>query len=457
MHVSRFVRYAVALGLLFPLMAFAAPLFPDVGDSHPFTTEIEALAADGIIKGNPDGRYDPERSVNRAEFLKLLYAAVGKTPRATIGCFKDVERGSWYEAIVCDAASVENEFVQGYSDGKFRPGSPVNRAEALKMLFTVFKFDAPAVVRFEGDVSLLADVSAASWYGKYLAAAYGKGILPVTGFTGTRFFPEMELSRGEAAAYIYGALYPKSPTSGDSSSSSASSVSSTASSRSSASSASFVEEDTVKNVAFPFSDAGTFVEKKSISYVFDFKKTSMLSATVTTSGFYPSDVTCRLYLMSKDGFSSEYYLGVQTTNTCSLKSSLRPGTYQLQIQPAVANVPFQIDTKTAVSDGNDGFADALGLTKNLPKTAVLDAGDLYDWYTFSLTGKNMSAITATVELTSSDTLTCIIYTPPMVDQFGFSGPECGKPYDFEPGVVYTLGIGRKGNLSTKMTYTVRLK
>lgn len=188
--------------------------------------------------------------------------------------------------------------------------------------------------------------------------------------------------------------------------------------------------------------------------MFELKGTkTQVSVTVQTTGYYPSDVSCRLYLLGTTGFSDEYYLGVQNESTCSLVVNARPGKYQLQLQPTVADVPYTVTAKSAATDGNDGFMEALNVTDMVPRTATLDTGDLYDWYTFTMNKKT----TATVDVTAQDALACIIYTPADVDQYGFTGPECGKPYEFVPGVKYTVGVGRSNGLSLikKITYTLK--
>lgn len=436
---------------MFPLVVSAAGLFPDVGDNHPFKAEIELLARASVVKGNPDGKFYPDKSVNRAEFLKMLYTATGRTPNAvSSSCFSDVERGSWYESYVCDAASKQNAFVQGYSDGKFRPASPVSRTEALKMVITVFGFSAPDITSNDQDIIKFVDVSVTAWYSKYIRAAYRIGILPIMSQGGAHFYPEQELLRGEAAAYISNAMNPASE---KSSSSSLSSVSSSTTSAMSSSSSSGPVPVTM-NVSFPFTDSTRFSGKMSTSYLFELKGTkTQVSVSVQTTGYYPSDVTCRLYLMGESGFSDEYYLGVQNESSCSIVVNARPGKYQLQLQPTVADVPYTVSAAIGQTDGNDGFIDALNIGDMTPRTAVLETGDLYDWYTFTMTKK----LTATVDVTAVEKLTCIIYTPSDVDQFGFSGPECGKPYEFVPGVKYTVGIGRGTGVSAikKITYTLK--
>lgn len=444
MRTPRSAVLALA-GLLLPMVVLAAGMFPDVGDDHVFKAEIESLARAGVVKGNPDGKYYPDKNIDRASFLTLLYRAVGRTPKAIyVGCFADVERGSWYEAVVCDAASRENGFVQGYGDNKFRPGNPVSRTEALKMTLMVFGLSVPDISEADKNLIKFVDISVSAWYSKHIVAAYFNSILPIATHVGVRFYPEKELLRGEAAAYIYNALKALENQKQQASSSARSMSSRAASSASSA-------QDDVLHVVFPFSDSGKFTGKKSISYTFELKQSTVVAIDVLTIGAIPSDVSCRLYLLGSDGFSSEYYLGVQTTNSCDLNVAVRPGTYQLQIQPTVADIGYSVDAKAGVTDGNDGFKDALTLTRDNAKTAVLDSGDLYDWYTFSVT----SETAVIVDVTPSLDLTCIIYTPPTVDQFGFTGPQCGTPYSFVPGETYTVGVGRKADLSKKITYTIR--
>lgn len=440
----------LATTLFVPLVASAAGMFPDVGDNHSFKAEIESLARAGVVKGNPDGNFYPDRNVNRAEFLKLLYTASKRQPKAIYaGCFTDVERGSWYEPYVCDAAAKENGFVQGYSDGKFRPGSPVSRTEALKMTFTVFGLPLPDISVDDKNVIKFVDISVSAWYSKYISAAYKFAILPIAGQAGARFYPDKELLRGEAAAYIFNA---QRVSENGVFSSSSSSESSTGTARSSSSSKS-AEADVMKYVAFPFNDSGQFIRRKTVTYSFELKDPrTVVNIKVGSTGFYQSDITCRLYLMGPDGFSAEYYLGVQSQNMCTINVAVRPGKYQLQLQPSVPDAAYTVDAKIGTSDGNDGFVDALPLTADNPRTATLDSGDLTDWYTFTIGTQKQ----ATIDVTSGDMVTCVIYTPLDVDQFGFTGPQCSVPYNYVEGQTYTVGISRANtDVNKKITYTVR--
>lgn len=430
--------------LLVPLLTLAAGLFPDIEDNHPFKAHIESLARAGIVKGNNDGNYYPDRDVNRAEYLTLLYRATGRTPKPIYaGCFPDVEAGSWYELTVCDSASRENGFVQGYASGLFGPGNPVTRTEALKMTFTVFGLIAPDISPLDQTIIKFADISVAAWYSKYVSAAYKNGLLPIQGIGGARFLPDKPLTRGEAAAIIFNAqaalaLQKAQPvTSGQSSSKPA-------------------DPAILKHVKFPFSDTDQFQKRKPVSYTFDLTEQTVVHITVRTNGNTDSDVSCRLYLFNEEGFSDEYYLGVQELNRCTMTVTARPGSYQLQIQPTTPEVPYFVEGKVGMSDGNDGFIEAVRIDASTSASVqgTLELSDLFDWYTFEVQTPRFG----TLYLISGEKLECTIYAAGNVDLFGFTGPECGLEYLFQAG-TYVVGVGRRGASDTgkEVRYTVRWK
>ena len=47
--------------------------------------------------------------------------------------FNDTDNGAWYSPTL--ATAVSKEIVKGYDNGTFKPGQTVNKAEYLKMLF----------------------------------------------------------------------------------------------------------------------------------------------------------------------------------------------------------------------------------------------------------------------------------------------------------------------------------
>ncbi len=126
---------------------------------------IRVLTNLGAINGNPDGTFAPDRSVNRAEFLKIVFrsnAKVAATDSDADACFPDVKVTDWFSSYVCLAK--KRGTVGGYPDGLFRPANPVNYAEALKILDGLY--DLP-----------LSAIPDNPWYARFVNAAAGKKLL----------------------------------------------------------------------------------------------------------------------------------------------------------------------------------------------------------------------------------------------------------------------------------------
>ncbi len=439
---------------LFLTVAHAA-VFPDVPDDHVYREPIERLVGLKVINGNPDGRFNPGRSVNRAEMLTMLYRALGTTPDASArSCFSDVPSGSWYEAVVCDAAA--HRMVEGYNDGKFRPEKEVNRVEALKMIMNMFHIPVAELSEANRSIVKFVDVSLSAWYTKYLYAGFTNGILPIAGQVGPRFYPDAPLLRGEAAAYIYNALPILQPqqTAGpeQTSSEAPSNGASQASATSAAMSPKYVAPVPIINqVDFPFSDKSTFSGKRPVSYRFTLKATTTANISAWI-GDKAGMVSCRLFKMTDQGLSAEYYLGSQLKETCRMRVVLTAGSYQLDLQPTVSDSVFSLVTKPSKSDGNDGFSEAKILTKGTPRSAIMDVDDYADWYKFTV-GAEMEM---KLQLSSDRPMDVFIYPMEDVDLYGFSGPLINQTYLYPAGTYY-VGVRRGDPQLGKQTYSIQLK
>ncbi|MHB8918613.1 MAG: S-layer homology domain-containing protein [Desulfocucumaceae bacterium] len=111
--------------LCFISTAYAA--LPDVS-GHWAQMEIEKWAGKGLAKGYPDGTFRPDGNVTRAEFVTLMNRAFGKRQSDAKYSFADVSAADWYYADVCTAARLG--YVRGYEDNTFKPANPISRTEA---------------------------------------------------------------------------------------------------------------------------------------------------------------------------------------------------------------------------------------------------------------------------------------------------------------------------------------
>ena len=172
--------------------------FPDITLGSILEQHISTLIEAGILSGYPDGTFKPERTINRAEALKIIFSAQGISADDPYeSSFPDVSREDWFSPYVGIARS--HGIVAGYPDGNFRPGQIVNRAEFLKMVIS----SMPVIVKTPEGMKLwledFSDIDQRQWYAPYLASAVQLDLLPGMG----KFRPIDGMKRGEAAEIIY--------------------------------------------------------------------------------------------------------------------------------------------------------------------------------------------------------------------------------------------------------------
>ncbi len=106
--------------------------FPDVQEGKYGYTAIVTLGGYAIVSGYEDGTFRPGQTVNRAEFSKMLLGGLfSKEVNEDSNCFEDVQ-AQWFARYVCAARRMG--WVRGYGDGLFRPERTITKAEALKIV-----------------------------------------------------------------------------------------------------------------------------------------------------------------------------------------------------------------------------------------------------------------------------------------------------------------------------------
>lgn len=101
--------------------------FPDVDPEGVHAGAINALAAAEIVQGRPDGTFDLDAGVTRAQLSSMLSLAAGLELIVSPGPFPDTA-GSVHEPAINALAAAG--VIQGFGDGTFRPNVVVNRAQA---------------------------------------------------------------------------------------------------------------------------------------------------------------------------------------------------------------------------------------------------------------------------------------------------------------------------------------
>lgn len=136
--------------------------FPDVRANAEYADAVSWAKGKGIIGGYEDGTFRPDKPVNRAEYLKIVFGAT-ELPMSLEGAlgFDDVNEQAWYAPFVRSAKKAG--IIKGYLDGTFRPEQTVSFAEGLKMGYLTFSIPIPE--------------TNGAWYEGYLRDAIAHGVL----------------------------------------------------------------------------------------------------------------------------------------------------------------------------------------------------------------------------------------------------------------------------------------
>lgn len=212
-HSLRVLCFTLATLTIFSITTAYAEqkTFPDVTDETQYKSSIEWMQKNEIINGYPDGTFAPDKCVNRAEFLKMLFKILQVDVNgATAELFTDTPAEEWYAPYV--RAAREHNTIQGYKDGRFRPNQCVTRAEAIKM--AVFEYNNNKIPQKPNNPMLTSakDVTENKWYYKHITYALQANLAGLSHTTIVDqdgdpnviiFYPEKEMSRKEIAEMLY--------------------------------------------------------------------------------------------------------------------------------------------------------------------------------------------------------------------------------------------------------------
>ncbi len=176
--------------------------FTDI-QGHPAEPYIVDLYCMGLLNGYTDGTFRPDKTISRAELLKLAMMSSGIEPHED-AYVKDkyfVDLVDWHIPWV--NTGFELGIVEGYEGGDgftyyYAPDNPVNRAEGIKLMLATFGI-------YPGDINESSFIDVHGWMIPWVEVAYGLGIVDIP--SSERFYPADSLTRGYAAIYLHRLIY----------------------------------------------------------------------------------------------------------------------------------------------------------------------------------------------------------------------------------------------------------
>lgn len=142
--------------------------FTDVAPGSWYYDAVMYLAEMGTIDGYPNGSFDPEGQITRAEFTTMIVRFAGIPANVGEASFPDI-MGHWAQDEI--AAAQAAGLVSGYPNGNFGPDDDMTRAQAVTILNRMLGRSTDEGL-FDGLEMPFSDVSAAHWaYWHIMAAA----------------------------------------------------------------------------------------------------------------------------------------------------------------------------------------------------------------------------------------------------------------------------------------------
>lgn len=176
--------------------------FTDVAKDYWAFGAIAALTGSQIIEGFPDGSFQPDKPVTRAELAALLQKAFQIEKSTVPAQYQDTPADYWgTEAI---ATVSQAGFVKGYPGGVYRPDQAVSRTEILVALTSGLNLQSPpqpdTFLKTYQDWQQIP-----KWaFGQVAAAKQAGLVADPPGITSLN--PNQAATRAETAAMIYQAL-----------------------------------------------------------------------------------------------------------------------------------------------------------------------------------------------------------------------------------------------------------
>lgn len=143
MKLKQILATAIVLALVIPQAGFADSKLSDIaGNAN--EKAIKELEAQNILQGTPEGKFNPNKELSRAEaavmFVKAFYEKDEKKIAAEVEkekSFSDVKSDHWANAYLKYAKM--KGIMSGYPDGTAKPDKPVTKEEMLALALSAKK------------------------------------------------------------------------------------------------------------------------------------------------------------------------------------------------------------------------------------------------------------------------------------------------------------------------------
>lgn len=173
--------------------------FTDLDQASWAAVAINYLADKGIVAGRTSTTFDPNATVTRAEFAKMVAGAFEIPMVAASAGFADVPADAWYAPYVstCFAAKI----ITGYDSTTFGPNDLISRQDMAVMVMRAANLKGITVEAIAAKVDF-ADADKIGAYAVDAVTTLQMGGI-INGMTADTFAPAENATRAQAAKILY--------------------------------------------------------------------------------------------------------------------------------------------------------------------------------------------------------------------------------------------------------------
>lgn len=134
-NLKKVLAFVTMFTMLLSVAVSAGTLYPDVDDNASYAEAVATLNALGIMIGDENGNFNPDASITRAETAAIvtrMKALSGAASAAGGTNFTDVAADHWAAGYINLAE--QSGIINGYGDGTFGPSDPVTFEQVIKMI-----------------------------------------------------------------------------------------------------------------------------------------------------------------------------------------------------------------------------------------------------------------------------------------------------------------------------------
>ena len=173
-----------------------AGTFADLNEASWAKSSIEALAKKGVLSGKGDGKFYPNDTVTREEFVKIIVEAIDIHEKDATVDFGDVAANRWSYSYIASASRAN--IIQGTGANTFSPAGQMSRQDMAVIMLRVADLLG---IELKSNATFADETSIAGYAKDAVKKLAGAGI--INGVGDNKFSPKTTVTRAQAAKIVY--------------------------------------------------------------------------------------------------------------------------------------------------------------------------------------------------------------------------------------------------------------